>query len=346
MNEVGHQMKDLATRALAVFGFLAILVLGLWGTVQVVQYAPNLFSSLAAVTTSLTSVFVPNERIVINTPTAAIPSDEVLSLSFDHRAKRSAEGRYVFSYACRDGFSFQSSADGGLYTRVSCGSAFSFDGSQGTIALIPLSEKNRFVDVPISIAFVRKDSGEQTAKGEATLTIINSRVSDGSSQGGSTGGSGNLGTGGVGLTPGQGTSGQYPIGGSTVYDPNGRPDLTPHILQTGYFSTTTNEFVASTTIPFGASRGAVRFEVVNVGTQGSVQWTFNAVLPTSPLHIFHSTMQQALLPGERIEFTLGFDQVNPSSSEGVITINVDPTGSVKELSEQNNIVHTTIKIVR
>jgi len=71
------------------------------------------------------------------------------------------------------------------------------------------------------------------------------------------------------------------------------------------------------------------------------------VLPTYPMHIFHSTSQKALQPGDRIDFTLGFDQLNGTLTDGVITINVDPTGSIRnEFDRDNNIAQVTFEITQ
>jgi hypothetical protein len=92
-------------------------------------------------------------------------------------------------------------------------------------------------------------------------------------------------------------------------------------------------------------RIAVRFAVENLGTRTSPQWTFNAVLPTYPGNIFSSPSQQALGPGDRIEFTLGFDSVIDADT-GVLTVNVDPAGSINESTKANNIIHYTVTSVK
>jgi len=133
------------------------------------------------------------------------------------------------------------------------------------------------------------------------------------------------------------------VGGTTVTEnPNGKADLGVQILETGILDPETNVFTTIDVIKT-TDRGAVKFEVTNLGTKTSEEWTFNVVLPTNPPHIFLSENQQVLAPGERIEFTLGFDAV-VHEEEGVITINIDPDNSLEEVTKDNNIVKVTIQI--
>ena len=124
--------------------------------------------------------------------------------------------------------------------------------------------------------------------------------------------------------------------------PTGRIDFLTTIEAIGILGDD-NEFVASST-PSVNNKIAVKFTVKNIGNKKSESWYFNAVLPTSPFHIFHSKSQQALAPGEKIEFTMGFDRPKIGENQLVI-INVDPTGGIKESDKTNNIAKKFITIV-
>lgn len=122
----------------------------------------------------------------------------------------------------------------------------------------------------------------------------------------------------------------------------GSVDLEATINEIGYLNSN-NDLIATSTLVVGKI-GAVKFTVKNIGTKTSDGWTFNAVLPTSPSHIFHSEGQKALAPGEKIEFTMGFDKLRIGEQMPII-INVDPTGGMKESNKTNNIVKTFIDII-
>lgn len=337
MNSPGEQAKEVLIRSLAVIGFIAILSLGLWGTVQVVRLTPAIFSSLAAVTTTLSSVFIPrSEEVVINTPDSLILTDNVFELTWSHRNKPN-DATYTFSYECKEGFSFALSNEGDIYEAIPCGTLFPFASENNVLRLLPLLENSRLAEVLITLSSVN-EKGDTTASHQLSLTIVNEFSSE-------DGQPAQTGTQSASLRAGERTDEIFPITDSrTTSNQGGEPDLSVRITGVGIINNE-NVFVPTNSLRVN-ERGAVRFEVRNVGTKTSDNWAFNAVLPTFPMHIFHSTSQQALAPGERIEFTLGFDQLNKDIAEGVITINVDPTGSIKEISEENNVRQITFEIVQ
>ena len=336
MNPQGEQMKSLLIQGLAVIGFIAILFVGLWGTVKVVKLAPSVLSNLAAVT-SFTSVFVPNERITINTTNTLVASDTEFELTWKHSGKPE-NGTYTFSYACKEGLTFETPKEGGVYEEVGCDSPYSFSNDTNPLFLTPISQVSRFVDVPIIITSVN-ESGESTTLDDSFLTVINEAVSGSSLSPTDTNSESQL-------TRGEQTDEVFPISDSrTVSDTSGRVDLVVRIIDVGTIDTH-DTFTAAASINI-KDKGAIRFSVTNAGSKTSDNWTFNAVLPTFPMHIFHSTGQKALNPGDRIDFTLGFDQLNRDLTEGVITINVDPSGSISnELNRDNNIAQATFKITQ
>ena len=226
-----QKIKSVLIRGLAVIGFFSILFGGLWGTVQVVKSIPQILSTIAAVSTSITSIFIANEDTV-STSSETEPID--VSKNETRNETRNTE----------------------------------------------------------RVAGEREDN-------------------------------------------------VFPVTSITVSNPQGEPDLAVTILATGIIDEQ-NNFLPTDSIS-RTKRGAVTFEIRNIGTKESGSWTFNAVLPTFPMQIFHSKAQKSLLPGDRIEFTLGFDQIT-NLPDGVITINADPTGSIKEISEENNIRQKTITI--
>ena len=65
------------------------------------------------------------------------------------------------------------------------------------------------------------------------------------------------------------------------------------------------------TVSQNAGRYSVQFTVQNVGTNvAPAGWNFNASLPTSPTYTYTSPAQQALYPGDKIVYTLGFTMQN------------------------------------
>lgn len=339
MNEQNNRLVAGAVRVLAIVGFIAVILIGVWGSLSLARGVPGAFSSLAAAIVSLTSVFVPaNETLTVSPPDGAVALGETFLLTFTHN-QRSVNGSYAFRFSCADGVSFSSAAASGTTEKVACETSFEFLNANNSIVLTPVSTKSRFVDVPVVIDFTPEGAAAPTVSGSAIVTIENSAVAGSPAAGG---------TGIVPRTPGKETTTIDVISpGVSPSDPNGVPDLAARFIELGVVDKDTGLFTASSTPSKSAigKRVAARFAVENLGTKTSPQWTFNAVLPTFPSHIFSSPVQQALAPGDRIEFTLGFDSFE-EDNEGILIVNVDPTDSINEPNKDNNIAKYTIKVTQ
>lgn len=328
-------------RTLAIFGFLAVIVVGMWGSVQIARGIPNAFSSLASAVVSFTSIFVPaGETISLSPPSLTVESNNPITISWFHE-KKSVDGSYVFRYNCVNDAYFASPVATGTPTTVYCNVPFNFINTNNSITLTPISTSNRFIDVQVFIDFIPNGASQATVTGQTTLTIVNTGV---------TVSPGTIPTTPTPTTPttprpviqGPETSGIYPIGGTPASDPNGYVDLSVRIIEVGVVDKTTGAFTASSTPSRTNTRIAVRFAVENIGTKTSPQFDFNAVLPTQPSNIFSAPMQKELAPRDRIEFTVGFDSFDSTNPDGLFIVNVDPSSRINERNKNNNIVRYTI----
>ncbi len=333
-------------KALAAIGFVIILVFGVWGVIQVARMVPSIASYLSAAAVSLTSIFTPAERLEITIPSAQVTSGDVFTLSWSHEGKR-ADGTYTVSFECRDGVSMEAPDQHGVYQKVFCNTPFNLTNETASMRLIPLSSTARFVDVGIKLAFTRLSDGKVTAETQTALTIVNEKAGQETV------------TPPAPTTPAPGTPTVTPtkprvgtptrsvytvVPGGRISDPNGRVDLVVTIKEIGVINPTTNVFTP-TTVVRRFERPAVRFVVENAGTKTVDNWSFNAVLPTMPMHIFHSDMQPTLGPGDQMEYTLGFDMPDQSTTAGVLTVNADPSNRIyNEISENNNIAKVVFTI--
>jgi hypothetical protein len=150
-------------------------------------------------------------------------------------------------------------------------------------------------------------------------------------------------------TPAQSTTPQYryvvvqtPTSfGPQVSDPNGDVNLEVSILATGMWDRQKNRFVEQDVLDED-DRGAVRFQVRNIGTKTSEEWKYRVDLPTDPSHTYDSDEQMELKPGERIEYTLQFDSLSESNNE--LTIEVDPGRRIDDVERSNNRVEVDLDI--
>ncbi len=127
--------------------------------------------------------------------------------------------------------------------------------------------------------------------------------------------------------------------------PYGLPDLTVHIIATGYLAgPSTDSFVPANIIPPGA-HPAVQFSVANVGTNVTGPWNFGAQIPSYNNTAFASPVEPSLNPGDHTVFTLGFNNAIPGPAQ-TITVQVDPTDSITESNEANNSAAAAVTILQ
>lgn len=350
-NQTSGKAASVGLRVLAVLSFLVVLSVGMWGSVQIAKAVPTAFSTIAAAIASLTSVFIPAnsaEEVVVSASALTVPAGTPVTVSWQHVNKRE-EGSYTFRFNCADGVHFTSNAGGQANAMIFCNIPFNFLNDGNTLVVTPESSKNRFVDATVFIDFTPNGASAPTLTGSLTLTIVNEDLSTSPGTVSPT----------TPITPAPTTPvtpapqppkvTTFPPTTVTapVSDPNGRVDLAVRVIEVGVVNKTTGVFTASST-PYRNSqeyRIAVRFTIENVGTKTSPNFSFNAVLPTLPSHIFSSPVQQNLNPGDRIEYTLAFDSF-VDADEGVFKVNVDPTGSINEPNKENNLVTYTVKVKR
>lgn len=345
-NDKRNELRGAAIRTLAIFGFVFVVIVGMFGSVALARSVPGAFSAIASAIVSLTSVFVPaDEEIVISVPSLTVASGETFTLSWEH-PKKSVDGSYTLRYDCAHGAYFTSPTPSGAETTVFCNTPFNFLNSENSITLTAFSSNNRFVDVTAHIDFTPNGASQPTVTGSSVLTIANSDVSGGTDTTNNT--TGNTNNTATKPTAGTETTVIEPFQGPglTPSDPNGRVDLTARVIEVGLVDKNTGVFTATSTPTRSSAvhRVAVRFAVENIGSKTSPQWNFNAVLPTYPAHIFSSPTQQALAPGDRIEFTLAFDKF-VDDDQGELTINIDPARRINEPNKTNNILKYIVNTV-
>ena len=355
MNNGNSRVAAGATKALAVVGFLAILVVGMWGSASLATGVPATLKSIAAAIVSITSIFVPaSETIVVTASTYAPTSGSPVTFTYTHEA-RTVVGSYVFRYSCANGV-ILTSTQNGAEEQIFCNVPFHFIPAGSSLTVTPTSKTDKYVDLEVFIDFVPNGASTPTVTGSTVVTIENTVL---------TGSAGTLGgaaptaptppaippvprpTTPVVPTVGTPTTIVTPINTIPSSNPNGYVDLTGRIIEIGIVDNATGAFTASSTparLPQGG-RIAIRFAIENKGTKTSPTFTFNAVLPTFPAHVYSSPNQVALNPGDRIEYTIGFDAFAQASS-GEFTLNIDPTGSMNERNKDNNVIKYTINVIQ
>jgi hypothetical protein len=126
--------------------------------------------------------------------------------------------------------------------------------------------------------------------------------------------------------------------------PYGDPDLYVTITDIGYLRTDgdTDTFESANLID-NDKDGAVKFTITNIGTNVTGAWKFKAEIPSSPSQNFTSPNQDSLKPGDSIDYVLGFEKGKKGDNRE-ITITVDPSNTVHESNENNNVAYDSVNI--
>lgn len=335
------QIHESSMKSLSIIGLIAILAIISLGLVKA---TPAIIRGIAAAAVSLSSVFIPAEKIVVASDTYTIASGDTFTLKWalETSGATSIGGSYTISYPCIDGVHLEA-VGRGSNDIIFCNTVFHFLNNDNSLALVGFSTKAATVNLPITVYFTRNEESSPSTRANVNITITGETSADAvkppvktettdTTTVPTSNPSGSFQNNQVVQIPGSGNGSAISVGSN----PNGNIDLTATILETGYINKETLAFVAAKEVK-PDQRAAIRFEIVNLGSKRASDWTFAAVLPTFPGYIFQSNTQQALEPGDRVQFTLGFDSII-KKTENEFVINVDPLGSVQETNKTNNII--------
>lgn len=329
---------------------LALIVLLIVGILLPIKIVPNALTNFGG---GLSNLFKGTEKIILTTDTPNIQSGTPFTLKWN--GSKHSGGNYIFNYECRAGVRFLTTINE-PNQEIHCSTPFYINADQQSIVITAISESNRYVDVPVTLGFLKTDSTEPTKLADTLLTITNSAITDSRSTISTSTPSTPVVT-----QPATTTQPVATVATTTpvkpkpssstaprvirnsahpASNPNGIADLNLVLISTGYVNIYNNQFVPSYSVPNGG-RAAIQFEVINDGDKNSGQWSFTANLPSSTHPTFNSPVQQNLGPGDRIVYTLSFDNFNRNISQN-LRITVDPNNYVTDANRANNILSTQI----
>jgi len=337
-NVTENQKKDRVLKSLAVGGFIGLIILIAWISIQIVSYLPTALSSLASLADSVYN-YKPVELVVVSNKTI-VNTEEALTISWNIPKQ---DGAFTFSYTCTDGVAIDMrTAEGGIQN-LTCDTNYNL-GSVGSTDVIIYSEKNRFTDIQYVVGFIPDTADAPTATKPNSVTVVNPSISP------------------IVIVdneleipaepevvleevvpepevvkPITTTYEQHYVYEIPVSNPNGFTDLGAKLLATGSINSA-NVFVNTGSIDYN-TRGAIQFEVKNFGTKTSNPWTFTTKLPNDTTYT--SGTQTALKPNERAVITLGFAMPNDT---GVKQFNVSVT--VNGDSKVSNNTFTAVVLIK
>lgn len=335
---------------------LALVLMTVFGNIYLNRSElPQVWEKVSLAAVSISSLFFPNEHLDVSVSSSTVESGKVFSVTYNHIGKRGGgEEIYDIQYRCSDGLFFKLITNDGNQAPLFCDTPADI-GNLGTttINLLPILSKNDSATTTILITYNRTGVNGKTMTKSADIEVVKPlTLKNGAPPANPS--SANEAGGAVSRTAGEETSQLFKIGDystttTTTYqnqpsNPNGYVDLAVRILGIGTVDKNTGQFTATSTLK-SSDRIAIRFDVMNVGTKTSKEWSFSASLPTYPWYIFQSGAEPPLSPGDKIRFTLGFDNIEKTNGN-LVVLNADPNNQISDNLRSNNTASTTINNVK
>ena len=328
-------------KILAGIGVVALIILAILLGVLLVRGGGTAFQNLAAVFTSFTDD-EPEQRLTLAADPGVIAPGDTVTLSWMHSGKEDG-GSYAFEYPCTEDASVTINGQ-----NVFCNK--SFDVPHTTTALgLTIATDESFVVVPLEVHFTPNGQDTATLVGRTSVTVTRNVIATATTTTDIT--DEDEITTPVTPTPSTPTvSTPLPpttvitTTGGVVSDPNGFSDLQVRILEVGTLSRSGSFRATDDRIDEDATI-AIKFEIENVGTKTVASgWRFEVDMPTRPAGIYTAPRQDALTPGSKIEYVLGFDQAWPDRDDTITaTIRIDSDKRIAESNESNNNLNVTIE---
>jgi hypothetical protein len=321
--ETREESRSMAmvSNALAIIGFIILIVIVVWGLVHIASLS----------TGSLGSLFSSTPKVEVTAPKNGT-SGQPVGISWKYTGKE--VGTYAFLYQCQQNFQFITNVTGSqaVVTKIPCGTAINV-GSSTAATVIPVSTATNALPVPITVVFTSQD-GKTHAEGSASISIAPGT---------------NTNTPPIATTTPPTPKQTKPTATTSYGKPSysthtplalvahaasGPADLQVRLITVGVMDPSGALINRAPASPYDIV--GIEFDIANVGGSPTGSWSFSASLPTGGgEYPYQSPTQISLAPGEHIVNTLRF---SPNMRSGVITVTADPAGVVPEANKGNNVI--------
>ena len=315
-----NSFRESALRAISIIGLVAILILGAWGIIQLVVGFSDFWSGYS--TSTIVTQKDTAEHLTITTP-VSLTSDQPFTLSWAH-PNSAGKYAYTISYACSGDLAFAAPTPAGQMRIVPCHTPFNFTNATGSVQLIPvLHTKNSMSTTFIVDARRLSDNTSAASSTSAVVSVTPLVVAP--------------------TTPAVTTS-------IKAVTPVKKPTTTSSYASSGR---TTNLYGSPDLVvtiisitPDASGRNQARFVISNKGTNVATRgWDFYAQLPLDPPYTFVSQSQQALYPGDKVVYTLGYDAPTNNGygyQANTFSVTADPQNLIPEIDKSNNTASATV----
>lgn len=340
--------KIAVIKTLAIVGFIALIAFGIWLLIQGARFIPGSFASLASIAESIQN-YRPTKDLTIATEKTIVNSGESFKVTWTDLNK---SGSYNLTFECVDGVSLAVRSDTDEQVTIPCTETLTLPNNATGLFLTINSAAQRFVDVPFSVEFVSDDGADEKLS-DANVTVVNASIPT--------------------TTPAVAVAEPEPVKEAPVptpkpvtpepapaptpapkpapvpkpvisetpmipiSNPNGYTDL--RVMFLGIGTMDGNTFVPSGTYDRD-ERGGLKFEVRNIGTKTSGDWTFSTKLPGDST--YESVKQLPLKPNEAAVFTLGFS-IDEDGRDRAATLEVE-VSAPGDIITRNNAFTWSVRL--
>jgi hypothetical protein len=334
MEYTQQQQREESNPALTVFailGFIALLIAGLWSTIQLVKQGSNMISGTG--TRGVTSFMgLTSAGVSMKLDGKNVTPGEAFTVSWSSTKRDDAT--LTLTYACREHVYLQINANETSYA-IPCNAPFTVAQEVTSLSLTAMSEANAPVEIPLTLTLTNASGA--TSKDASTITVLTPTAAPAPVVEEAPKTQAPVTT--TEPAPKKVVEQKQVMVPVKKSDDAGIPDLKPVITQIGVL---VDGSLVEKTIFKPGDTVVVRFDVTNHGTKVAKAWTFAAVLPSSPVFTYTSDAQEDLYAGATAHLTMTFDKL--ASGTGIISISVDAAQAIKEGSEANNGVSRQIVV--
>jgi hypothetical protein len=275
--------KDSVLRAVAILGLIAILLLGAWGIIQLAFFISDLVSNAGGQASSSQQTS-GHEFITASIPAEATTGQSV-TITWNHTGS-SGNYSYQLSYSCVAGMTFKAPVPTGSTQTVSCDTPFNYTQASTSLALTPLYSGTTDAKVTITIMATNLATGAVTAQTSGSMTVHPGKTASKPA-----------------TTTKKPTTSSSSSKAKSTYVASSRSYQSLY----GY-----SDLAVTITSAYSQNgNAALQFVVQNVGTNVTPShWTFVANLPSG--YQYQSAPQQALYPGDKIVYSMGYSDYTSS----------------------------------
>ncbi len=153
-----HEEGGLVKNIPALIGLVIVLIIVIWGLVNLVSLSGSWFSSF---------FYKPPAGIQVSAPANATSG---VPFTVSWKYSPSVKGSYAFLYQCQNDLSMSTQGATSTYLGVPCGIAYTIGTSGNSFSLMPKLSGSNPATSTITIVFIPSETGSR-AQGSATITV-------------------------------------------------------------------------------------------------------------------------------------------------------------------------------